>query len=143
MELTSNQIGNLGEAKAITDFISHGFDVYTQFSGNNPFDFIAHRDSNLWIVEVKTTTKTSKRNSYEFHLQGTAYGPDRTTRHKLLNGNINILACYIQSLDIMCYINTKNVHTVKSITFRESETFTGGSAKQRIISDHIDLENFL
>lgn len=141
MDITSNQIGNLGEAKAITNFIAHGFDIYTQFSGNNPFDFIVYRDNDLWVVEVKTTTKISKNNAYAFDLQGTAYGPNRTVKHKSFNDNINILVCYIQPLDTLCYINTKFIKTVRSITFREFKTNSGGSAEQRIISDYTDLEN--
>ena len=142
MNLTSNQLGNLGEARAIVDFVSCGFDVYTQFSGNNPFDFIVYRNNNLWIVEVRTTTKVSKNNSYEFSLVGTAYGPDRTVIHKPLNKNIDILACYVQPLDTICYVNAKNMELVKAIRFRETKSAVG-SYRQRIISDYVNLEDSL
>lgn len=36
--LSTNQLGNLGESKAITRFIEEGFDIFTQFSGHKPLD---------------------------------------------------------------------------------------------------------
>jgi len=89
--ITTNQLGNLGESKAITSFIEQGFDVYTQFSRHHDFDFVAHKDGALWKVEVRTTSKISKSGAYPIYLTGTSYGNDRSIVHKQLSS-------YIQSI---------------------------------------------
>ena len=134
--LSTNQLGNLGESKAITKFIEEGFDIFTQFSGHNPFDFVIHRDSKLYKVEVKTTTVKTNNNSYTVYIEGTAYGPDRSIKHKPLDvDNVDVLVVYIQPIDTLCFFNTGDLDNKCSITLREIRT----APNQKIISDYKDI----
>lgn len=140
--LTTSQLGNLGEAKATTKFIQHGFDIYTQFSGANLFDFIAYRGGKLYKVEVKTTNVSPRYGGYTVGLIGTAYGPDRTIIHKPLNKSIDILIVYIHPLDTLCFIDPKKIESWRTITLRK-EPSSQGKYNQWIIRDHADLEELL
>ncbi len=135
--LTTSQLGNLGEAKAVTRFVEEGFDVFTQFSGNNPFDFIVHKEGMLYKVEVKTTTKKSKRGSYLIYLGGTSYGHNRTIKYKPLDTeNIDLLVAYIQPIDTLCFFNTDELVGMRGVSVREERT----SHSQRLISDYKDIK---
>ena len=140
--LTTNQLGNLGEARAITRFIQHGFDIYTQFSGANPFDFIAYRDGKLYKIEVKTTNISPRYGGYNIALTGNSYGPDRTIIHKPLNESIDILVVYIYPLDTLCFVDPREIKSWRTITFRE-EPSNQGKYNQWIIKDYSDLEKVL
>lgn len=140
--LTTSQLGNLGESKAIAKFIQHSFDVYTQFSGANPFDFIAYRDKKLYKVEVKTININPRYGGYTVDLTGTAYGPDRTIIHKPLNKSIDILVVYIYPLNTLCFINPRKIESCRTITLRE-EPSNRGKYNQWIIRDYSDLERAL
>lgn len=134
--LSTNQLGNLGESKAITKFIEEGFDIFTQFSGHNPFDFVIHKDSKLYKVEVKTTTTKTNNNSYIVYIEGTAYGPDRSIKHKPLDvDNVDILVVYIQPIDTLCFFHMKDLDNKCSITLRETRT----ALNQKIISGYKDI----
>ena len=140
--LTTSQLGNLGESKAISEFIKHGFEVYTQFSGNNLFDFIAYRDDKLYKVEVKTTNTAPRYGSYVVYLNGTAYGPNRTIIHKPFNKLVDILSVYIYDLNVLCFVNCKVANIKKNISFRKKLS-NHGHYKQWIIEDYFDLEKAL
>lgn len=54
-----NLTGALGEAKAIAYMIENGYSIFTQFSGHEPFDFVAYKTNNsplLLRVSVKSTS---------------------------------------------------------------------------------------
>ena len=141
----NNQLGDLGEAKAITKFIEHGFSIFTQFSGKNPFDFIAYRNGKLIKVEVKSTTCRTQYGSYEVYIR-TSYGRSTGNVYKSFDpSKCDLLAIYLQPIDTLCFANPKKFTNRNCIAFRES--FSEAShfterhrEKQHIISNYTDLE---
>lgn len=139
---TTSQIGTVGELKSLTAFVEHGFDVFVQYAGNGPFDFVAHRDDKLWKVEVRTTNRQDKNGAYPVELTGTIYGPDRTVIHKPLKKSIDILVVYIVPINTLIFKKRSTITAKKCMTFREHPGKTSYK-RQNLVSDYLNLEDAL
>jgi len=142
----SNQMGFIGESRAITEFLKLGFSIYVPFSdGNDQFDFIAHKNDKLLKVEVKSTTYTDPRrrgNCYQVGLRSIRY--KNRIRH-FDPSKSDILAAYIQPLDVVCFVKSSDITNTTGITFRDnlSSSVYMKNHKQRLVSEYIDLEKVI
>ena len=60
----------LGEAKVLVEFVNRGYDIFTQFSGKEPFDLAVHKNGEIYRVNIKSTSYKRKY-SYEVPLKRT------------------------------------------------------------------------
>lgn len=140
----TSRLGFIGEVKAITEFLKLDFNIYTPLSdGNDKFDFIAHKDDKLIRVEVKSTSYTDLRydGGYLINLKS-----NRNKKvHYFDSSKSDILAAYIEPLDITCFFKSSNVINKNSISIRDkaSGSISMQNHKQHIISDHTDLEKVI
>lgn len=57
--MNSTKLSIIGEAKVLERLVFYGFDVFTQFSGKEPFDLVAHKFGKLYRISVKSTSSTT------------------------------------------------------------------------------------
>jgi hypothetical protein len=140
------KLGSLGEARAITKFLALGYTIFTPFSeGHDQFDFIACKDNTLLRVEVKSTAVMNSNGNYTVAIRGIRHNMNGS-RVKLFDpNNCDVLACYIQPLDEVCFLLSKNVHATRCLNFREeySPHKTMAKSRQRLVRDYTDLESIL
>ena len=137
------RLGFIGEVKAITEFLKLGFNIYTPLSdGNDKFDFIAHKDGELIRVEVKSTSfKRCDNCGYLVYLKSNR----NRKRHYFNPSKSDILAAYIEPLDVVCFFKSKEIINKSDISLRDkiSDSINMQGRKQHIISDHTDLEKVI
>jgi len=134
--------GQLAESKIITMFIEHKFTIYLQFSdGRDKFDFIAHRDNNLYRVQVKSS-RFFESGAYRFHLETCSKRYNRSRLYSTFNPDNNyydIYAAYIIPLDRACFIPAKIIKNKRSLSIR-TEASTRSNRGEWLASDYTDLE---
>lgn len=87
--------GNISEAKVLTYFIENGYDVFTPFTANPPYDLIISKDNEVFRVSVKSTSESDK-NSWQVALRNYSVRRDgRLVRKYFDNTSSDILAVYI------------------------------------------------
>ncbi len=57
--MNSKQQGAIGVAQAVAHFTSLGYAVFTPISDVSRFDLVVEKDTKLYKVEVKTTTRAN------------------------------------------------------------------------------------
>lgn len=138
----SNQLGTLGELRAIEEFIKIGFNIYTPLSGKEPYDFIACRKNELIKVQVKSTSCKTKNNSYQIGIKSVRSNRTTNTIKLFDPSQCDILAAYIQPLNKVCFIKASMVTSGGCITFRESFSNYGRN-DQKLISNYTDLSKII
>ena len=116
------ELGSTGKAKAILSFITHGYDVFTEFEGKSPFDFIVHKTNELKRVEVKTS-KTRNRANTGWIFQIKKVRPNRTKAkiYRFNKSQCDILALYIQPLDKIIIKFSNQIFCTSSFTILDTE----------------------
>ena len=138
----SNQLGTLGELKAISEFIKLDFNIYVPLSGKEPYDFIACKENKLIKVQVKSTSCKTKNNSYEIGIKSVRSNRTTNIIKRFKPSQCDILATYIQPLDKICFIKASAVTSGGCITFRESFSNYNRN-EQKLISDYTDLSKIV
>ena len=67
--MNSNLKGNIGEAKALSYFISNGYEVYIPFGTATKCDLIVLKDNVSYRVSEKTTSSIDKNGSYNVRIK--------------------------------------------------------------------------
>lgn len=141
MQYKYHMLGTLSEAKAMSEFIKLGFFIFTPFSEASPIDFIAYMDEPKIIYRVQVRSTSSIRNN--------SYRVDIRSTNPLYNKNFDrnscdILVCYIVPLDTLCYINTLEIKSTSSISFRSKYSKTARTQnRQWVMSDYSDISKVI
>ena len=100
--MTSNQKGNLGEVRVLSEFVKLGVQCYLPYGDGSGIDLIADFGSKLNRIQVKTTEKLNRVGAMEW----------KTTRQEGYHGNkvaysindIDYFAFYCIETDIVCLV---------------------------------------
>lgn len=110
-------IGANAELKAISYFARIGYDIFTQFSGKAPFDFVAHKDGIMLRVEAKGTVSTNRYGSYVAQIRSVRSNKTSNTIRHFDSGSCDVLAIYILPTDELLLLNPAKYHGMGSVTF--------------------------
>jgi len=140
MSSYTNWLGSFAESKVITEFIKHKFDIFLPFYGDSPFDIFAYKDNISYRIQVKATTREPTLGSYIVDLRSQSLRSNGKCVVKLFNKtSYDILAIYIQPIDTICFINTKEIENKNSIVLRKSVPKKPNQYKHWMIFDYVDL----
>ena len=100
--MTTSQLGNIGEARVLSEFIKLGVPCYIPYGDGNTADLIAQFNNKLNRIQVKTTTSLNKAGAMEW----------KVTRQEGYHGNrvqynvndIDYFAFYCLETDIVCLV---------------------------------------
>ena len=114
--------GILGESRAITELIKQGYEIFTQFSGKAPFDFVAYLDGECKRVEVKSTSRRTKYDTgWEVQLKKVRPNSSRNVITNFDNTSCDILCVYIVPLDIVVVYNSSDIKAKTSMAIQDGE----------------------
>lgn len=106
LRMNTNLKGNIGESKALTYFISQGYEVYIPFGTATKCDMIVTKDNKVYRVSVKSTsTKTKSLKGYKV---GIRQGKLKSTT-VFNKEDSDILFIYIIPEDLYFIFNTQDV----------------------------------
>lgn len=100
--MTTNQKGNLGEVRVLSEFVKLGIPCYLPYGDGSGVDLIADFGGKLNRIQVKTTETLNKAGAMEW----------KTTRQEGYHGNrvtyslndIDYFAFYCIETDIVCLV---------------------------------------
>ena len=114
--MTTNQKGNLGEVRVLSEFVKLGIPCYLPYGDGNGVDLIADFGGKLNRIQVKTTETLNKAGAMEW----------KTTRQEGYHGNrvtydlndIDYFAFYCIETDIVCLVPFDKNFPVSTLSIR-------------------------
>lgn len=101
--MTSNEIGNRGEAEVLNFFVSEGFEVYTPFGTASKCDMIVLKDKIAQRVSVKTCSGEKTYRGYLVKIRQSQKGK----QIPFDNTSCDLLAVYIMKEDKVYVFDAK------------------------------------
>ena len=133
--MNSKQIGNIGEAKALSKFVELGIPVYIPFGDNEKSDLIAEFNGKLQRIQVKTSIK-HENNKIIFSLVSSTMHRKNGIKHIYSQNEIDYFALYNLATDILLLVPISKVLDQKAITFRTDDFISKNQYTHLSISDY-------
>ena len=92
--MTTKQIGNIGEAKVLSEFVRLGVPVYLPFGDNEKADLIAEFNGKLNRIQVKTSQKIIDGDKVRFSLVSSTVHRQNGVKHIYTEDEIDYFAFY-------------------------------------------------
>ena len=100
--MNTSQLGNIGEARVLSEFVKLGIPCYLPYGDGNTADLIADFNNKLNKIQIKTTSSLNKAGAMEW----------KVTRQEGYHGNkvnykkedIDYFAFYCLETDIVCLV---------------------------------------
>ena len=105
--MNSKNIGNIGEAKALSKFIELGIPVYIPFGDNEKADLIAEFNGKLNKIQVKTSIK-AENGKMIFDLTSSSAHRKNGTTHIYTEEEIDYFVCYNIARDKLFLIHVND-----------------------------------
>lgn len=100
--MTTNQKGNLGEVRVLSEFVKLGIQCYLPYGDGSGIDLIAEFDGKLNRIQVKTTESLNKAGAMEWKVtRQEGYHGNRAVYDK---NSIDYFAFYCIETDIVCLV---------------------------------------
>lgn len=114
--MTTNEKGNLGEVRVLTEFVKLGVQCYLPYGDGSGVDLIAAFNGKLNRIQVKTTEHLNRNGAMEW----------KVTRQEGYHGNrvayslsdIDYFAFYCIETDIVCLVPFDENFPASNITIR-------------------------
>ena len=91
--MTTKQIGNIGEAKVLSEFVRLGIPVYLPFGDNEKADLIAEFNGKLNKIQVKSSQKIME-DKVKFSLVSSTMHRQNGVKHIYTENEIDYFALY-------------------------------------------------
>ena len=105
--MTTKQIGNIGEAKVLSEFVRLGVPVYLPFGDNEKADLIADFNGKLNRIQVKTSQKIIDGDKVRFSLVSSTVHRQNGVKHIYTEDEIDYFAFYNLERDRVYLISIK------------------------------------
>ncbi len=116
--MTTKQLGNIGEAKALAKFVELQIPVYIPFGDNEKSDLIADFNGKLNKIQVKTSEEWIDSEKFVISLVSSTMHRNSGTRHKYTHEEIDYFACYNLQSNILFLLPIEVVEGQTMITIR-------------------------
>lgn len=118
--------GVLGEAKVLTYFVEHGYDVFTQFAGKAPFDLAVYKDGIIYRVSVKSCTYKKEK------AWRVAIGQGSTVR-SFDSSKSDLLAIYIVPEDKILIFKSSDLHGKHKISIPITGAILSKAGRKQLV----------
>lgn len=115
--MTTKQLGNIGEAKALSKFVELQVPVYQAFGDNEKSDLIADFNGKLQRIQVKTSEKCED-GKITFSLVSSTMHRKNGVRHKYTKEEVDYFALYNLATNILLLIPIELVLGRITVSFR-------------------------
>ena len=133
--MTSNQKGNLGEVRVLSEFVKLGIQCYLPYGDGSGVDLIADFGGKLNRIQVKTTEHLNKTGAMEWKTtRQEGYHGTRVTYDK---SDIDYFAFYCIETDIVCLVPFNEDFPVSTLSIRLDDYTGKRTSKMRFASDFL------
>ena len=129
-------VGSLAEIKVIAALTMDKFHVFSQITGKAPYDLIAVKNNKIIRISVKGTICRINKRAYSYSIQ---IGRVRSNKNKNIvykfnNMECDVLAVYIQEIDVVCFIPSNEIKSGRGLTLK-TKLFDNGTGSRLLISN--------
>ena len=114
--MTTKQIGNIGEAKTLCEFVKWMIPIYTSFGDNEKSDFVIDYNKELKRVQCKTSEKIVD-GKITFSLISSTLHRKNGVKHKYTKEEVDYFALYNIEADILLLIPIEKVLGQSAVSF--------------------------
>lgn len=115
--MTTKQLGNIGEARALSKFVELQIPVYQAFGDNEKSDLIADFNGKLQRIQVKTSEKCED-GKITFSLVSSTIHRKNGIKHKYTKEEVDYFALYNLATNILLLVPIELVLGRVTISFR-------------------------
>ena len=138
--MTSNQKGNLGEVRVLSEFVKLGIQCYLPYGDGSGVDLIANFGGKLNRIQVKTTEHLNKAGAMEW----------KVTRQEGYHGNrvnyslndIDYFAFYCIETDIVCLVPFDENFPIQTLSIR-LDNYTGTRLSTMRFASDFSVKNII
>lgn len=130
--MTTKQLGNIGEAKALAKFVELQIPVYIPFGDNEKSDLIADFNGKLNKVQVKTSEEWIDSEKFVISLVSSTMHRNSGEKHKYTHEEIDYFACYNLQSNVLFLLPIEVVEGQTMITIRHPYVNVGKNQYKRI-----------
>lgn len=132
--MTSNQIGNIGEVRVLSEFIKLGIQCYIPYGDGSRVDLIADFGGKLNRIQIKTTEHLNRAGAMEWKVtRQEGYHGNRT---EYSQNDIDYFAFYCVDTDIVCLVPFDDNFTASSLSIRLDDYMGNRLKTMRFASDY-------
>jgi Holliday junction resolvase-like predicted endonuclease len=133
--MISKRIGNIGEAKVLSELVRFGIPVYIPFGDTEKADLIAEFNGKLNKIQVKTSEK-AKDGYYEVDLRSCKNHKTTPETYHYTKTDIDYFATYNIERDVVCLIPITEAPKA-AIILRYVDTKNNQANKVHLESDYL------
>ena len=115
--MTTKQLGNIGEARALSKFVELQIPVYQAFGDNEKSDLIADFNGKLQRIQVKTSEKCED-GKITFSLVSSTVHRKNGIKHKYTKEEVDYFALYNLATNILLLVPIELVLGRITVSFR-------------------------
>lgn len=138
--MNSSQLGNIGEARVLAEFVKLGVPCYIPYGDGNTADLIAEFNGKLNRIQIKTTTSLNKVGAMEW----------KVTRQEGYHGNrisynlrdIDYFAFYCLETDLVCLVPFDDNFPSTTLSIRLDDYAGNRTSTMRFAKD-FQIANFI
>jgi hypothetical protein len=138
--MNSSQLGNIGEARVLSEFVKLGVPCYLPYGDGNTADLIAEFNGKLNRIQIKTTTSLNKAGAMEW----------KVTRQEGYHGNrvqynandIDYFAFYCLETDMVCLVPFDENFPTSTLSIR-LDNYSGNRLSTMRFAKDFQISNFV
>ena len=138
--MNSSQLGNIGEARVLSEFVKLGVPCYIPYGDGNTADLIAEFGGKLNRIQIKTTTSLNKAGAMEW----------KVTRQEGYHGNrvqyntndIDYFAFYCLETDMVCLVPFDENFPTSTLSIR-LDNYSGNRLSTMRFAKDFQISNFI
>lgn len=134
--MTTKQLGNIGEAKALAKLVSMNIPVYVSFGDNEKADLVADFNGKLNKLQVKTSEKLED-GKFTTSLKSSTIRNQVNYAHKYDSSEIDYFVVYNLESDILLMLPIEEFEHRNAVTFRIPYVETHNQYKSLNYEDYL------
>lgn len=129
--------GDLAVAKVVADLTEKGFDILLPLSEHLPFDLVAHKENNLYKIQVKFSS--IKNGCITAHLYSTWADRNGSHRTYIDKSKVDFFAIYCGENNTCYYFNPSKFENTTQVILRLEPSKISGNLNIKFAKDFINI----
>ena len=137
--MNTSQLGNIGEAKVLSEFVKLNIPCYLPYGDGNTIDLIAEFNGKLNRIQIKTTAAANNGAMMWKTTRQEGFHGNRATYDK---NQIDYFAFYCLETDIVCLVPFDDDFPSNAITIR-TDDYQGTRLSTMRFAKDFQISNFI
>lgn len=138
--MNSSQLGNIGEARVLSEFVKLGIPCYLPYGDGSTTDLIAQFNNKLNRIQIKTTASLNKAGAMEWKVTRQEGYHGSRAQYKV--EDIDYFAFYCLETDIVCLVPFDENFPTATLSIR-LDNYSGNRLSTMRFAKDFQISNFI